>query len=439
MKVVHLLGWYFPDSVGGTEVYVAALCRHLRPFGHESTIAAPIATGVGSGRTYVHDGVSVFRYGIPRDLTRDEACHRTPIRGVDAFHEWLAASKPDLLHVHSFASGVGLPEIRHARRIGIRVIVTCHLPGLGYMCRAGELMQWGEHPCDGIVETTKRGACNLTRPGMPKPIARACALPTGLSDWFAWIPGRLGTVLGMTASVAEYRSMQRELFQLVDRFVVLNETARRMLIANGSPTEKIAVNRLGVGGPPTIRKVIDRPTGKPVRLGYVGRLHETKGVAELVGAARRVPADVDFRLSIRGPVIDATTSAFVNRLRAVADDDERISFEEGVPPSEMPSVLAALDVLVCPSLWFENGPTVALEANAVGTPVLASAVGNLVEIVQDGWNGRLVPAGATAAWTAAVAEIAQYPDRTVDVWRTHLSAPRTMDEIARDYVSVYAA
>lgn len=439
MKIVHLLGWYFPDSVGGTEVYVAALCRRLRSLGHESIVAAPIASGERSGSSYVHDGVNVFRYGIPRDLTKDEAGHRAPVRGAEAFHEWLAASKPDFLHVHSFTSGVGLHEIRHARRLGIRVIVTCHLPGLGYMCRAGELMQWGERPCDGIVEPVKCGECNLARLGMPKRVARVLALAPALSAQLARLPGRAGTALGMTASVAEYASMQRELFQLVDRFVVLNETARRMLIANGSPTEKITVNRLGLGVAPSIRKTIDRPTAKPVRFGYVGRLHESKGVATLVRAARNVSRDVAFRLSIRGPMIDAATNEFVDRVRALADGDERIAFEPGVQPSEIASVLAELDVLVCPSLWFENGPTVALEANAVGTPVLASAFGNLAEIVQDGWNGGLVPAGATDAWTDALVEIAQHPDRTIDVWRTHLTAPRTMDEIARDYVSLYAA
>ena len=41
MKIVHLLGWYFPDSVGGTEVYVEGLCKRLQDAGHEVLIAAP--------------------------------------------------------------------------------------------------------------------------------------------------------------------------------------------------------------------------------------------------------------------------------------------------------------------------------------------------------------------------------------------------------------
>ena len=61
--------------------------------------------------------------------------------------------------------------------------------------------------------------------------------------------------------------------------------------------------------------------------------------------------------------------------------------------SEIPAVLAELDALLSPSLSFENGPTIALEAMAVGTPIIASRVGNMAELIQDGVNGRLVEAG----------------------------------------------
>src|SRR5207247_5318722 len=116
---------------------------------------------------YRHDDVTVFRYPIPSKPTRDEALHRTAARGAETFHTWLAQVRPDLLHVHSFTTGLGLPEIRAARRLGVRVIATCHLPGLGYMCRTGELMQWGRQPCDGLVVPGKCASCAVTVLGAP--------------------------------------------------------------------------------------------------------------------------------------------------------------------------------------------------------------------------------------------------------------------------------
>ena len=441
MKIVHLLGWYFPDSVGGTEIYVEGLCRRLRTAGHDVLVAAPIV-GESAPAPYWHDGVRVFRYPIPGDPTRDEAYGRVPVRGASRLHSWLAHERPALLHVHSFTTGVGLPEIRAARQLGIRVIATCHLPGLGYMCRTGELMQWGRSACDGIVEPGKCGSCNLTRLGMPQSLASLCtALPNGMSRILSGLPGRVGTALGMRASVLEYRSLQRELFELVDRFVVLNDTAREMLIANGTPASKLTLNRLGLSHMEVTRKPApeQQPTSRPVRFGFVGRLHPSKGLIELVRAACQVPKQTRFVLKVHGPQHDEQTRRFVVELRAIAAGDARVVFGPAVPTGDVPRVVASFDALLCPSMWFENGPTIALEANAVGTPVIASRVGNLTEIIDDDVNGRLVPAGDVPAWSHVIAHTAANPERTIDRWRRHIVPPRTMDDIARDYLSLYAA
>jgi glycosyltransferase involved in cell wall biosynthesis len=310
------------------------------------------------------------------------------------------------------------------------------------MCRTGELMQWGRTPCDGIVVAHKCAACNLTRLGMPQPAAwLAGAVPVGVGRALRQIPGRIGTTLGMSASVMEYAAMQEELFALVDRFVVLNETARQMLVANGSPASKLVVNRLGVSHGMTHTKPgPDRqPTGTPVRFGYVGRLHSSKGLVELVHAARAVPHEVPFVLEIRGPDHSQDAASFKETLRRLAQGDARITLLPGVRSSEVPQTLLKVDALLCPSIWFENGPTVALEATAVGTPVIGSRVGNLCEIVDDGVNGRLVQAGDVTAWSRALEDVARDPAGTIDRWRCNLARPRTMDEITRDYLRLYDA
>ena len=97
----------------------------------------------------------------------------------------------------------------------------------------------------------------------------------------------------MAASVREYERLQREVFGIVDRFDVLNETARRMLVANGSPAEKLVLNRLGLSHTDVTRKPAPeaQPTSTPVRFGYVGRLHASKGVIELVTRRRAIPRE----------------------------------------------------------------------------------------------------------------------------------------------------
>ena len=233
--------------------------------------------------------------------------------------------------------------------------------------------------------------------------------------------------------------MQSELFTLVDRFVVLNETARRMLVANGSPASKLVVNRLGVSHPVSRVKPgpAERPTSMPVKFGYVGRLHSSKGLVELVRAARSIPTDVAFVLEIRGPDHSYDAAQFKSALLQMVGTDTRIRFLPGVRSDDVSRALADLDVLVCPSTSFENGPTVPLEASAAGTPVIGSRVGNLCEIVDDGVNGRLVAPGDVRGWSRTMEQVARDPVRTIDCWRRHLSGARTMDEIAVDYLRLY--
>jgi glycosyltransferase involved in cell wall biosynthesis len=88
---------------------------------------------------------------------------------------------------------------------------------------------------------------------------------------------------------------------------------------------------------------------------------------------------------------------------------------------------------------FENGPTIALEAMAAGTPVIASRVGNLAELIVDDVNGQLVTAGNVQEWTRAITRVVTAPRETIDRWRRALPQPRTMDDVASDYLALYAA
>ena len=88
MRIVQVLGWYYPENLGGTEVYVATLSRLFVQSGHEVVVAAPLA-GINAPRTYEHDGVNVYRYPIPSEPTRDEAQGRVSARGSELFRSWL--------------------------------------------------------------------------------------------------------------------------------------------------------------------------------------------------------------------------------------------------------------------------------------------------------------------------------------------------------------
>ena len=431
MKIVQAVGWYHPDSVGGTEVYVAALAKELRAGGHEVLIAAPDA-GLAAPHSYEHDGCEVFRYPIPASPSREEAQGDVAVRGAEHLHRWLAAARADVVHMHTFVTGLGLAEIRAARDAGSRVVVTTHASSLGYICQRGTLMWRGESLCDGIVDASRCAECVLQHRGAsPMAGAALASIPAAVGHAAGALPGRLGTALGMTDLIVRNMTRQRAMLDAVDAFVVLTEHAAGIVRANGAPAGKVVVNRLGVSDDADLAAVPARLSHADVNVGYVGRFEDVKGVLDLAEAMRRVPADVRMRLDFRGPAQTAADRDTKAAIIAMLAADPRVTVGDGVEPANVASLLRSYDVLCCPSRCLEGGPTVGLEAMAVGVPVIAASVGGVAEVVEDGVNARLVPPGDVERLAAALVEVASDPSATICQWRTRLPAPRTMRDVAR--------
>jgi glycosyltransferase involved in cell wall biosynthesis len=130
---------------------------------------------------------------------------------------------------------------------------------------------------------------------------------------------------------------------------------------------------------------VSREAG-PLRVTYLGSLAWQKGVHILVEAVRGLPAE-EINLSIYGG--EETFPDYVASLFKLADP-YNTSFKGRIPNVEVGRVLAATDVLVVPSLWYENSPIVIREAFAAGVVVIASNLGALREKVTHQVDGLLV-------------------------------------------------
>jgi glycosyltransferase involved in cell wall biosynthesis len=129
-------------------------------------------------------------------------------------------------------------------------------------------------------------------------------------------------------------------------------------------------------------------------VGYVGRIEPRKGVLDLVRAA---PA-IDARVVLVGDDPYGSDPAYVAQVRA-SDAVEHYGWVDGAA-----GLMGALDVLVAPSRQEPFG-TVLAEAMNAGTPVVATRVGGLPEVVEDGVTGRLVAPGDPPALAAAVNDV----------------------------------
>jgi glycosyltransferase involved in cell wall biosynthesis len=443
VKIVHVCGWYFPDSFGGTEAYVEAVAGRLRAAGHEVLVAAP-DPGAEGPRRYDHRHVSVFRYPIPVRPTRREAQHVVPVRGAEHLHAWLAQTRPDVAHFHTLVTGAGPHEIRAARAAGARVIATTHAGSLGFLCQRGTMMQWGRTPCDGTVTPAKCAACELQHRGLPRPMADLVGLiPPAAGRAARVVPGKLGTLVGMSDLIARNQEQQRRMLADLDAFVVLTDWARRAVRAGVGCNGAVVLNRLGVRASGAEvrrwRTLARNPVSSPIRVAYVGRYDRVKGVHDLARAIAALGPSAPIRFEFRGPVNHVRGHEIVDELKAIVGPDAWVTFGEPIDPLRIFEYLRGVDLLCCPSRTLEGGPTVALEAMAVGTPVIGTRQGALAEIIQDGVNGRLVPAGDCRALARALEEIAANPSEIIPRWRAALPPVRTMDDVVEEYVRLYAA
>ncbi|HEY7730484.1 MAG TPA: glycosyltransferase family 4 protein [Gaiellaceae bacterium] len=136
----------------------------------------------------------------------------------------------------------------------------------------------------------------------------------------------------------------------------------------------------------------------PGTLVFVGRLTQQKGLGTALEAIAQVP---DARLLLVG---DGPLRADLERRAAELGLDGRVVFLGARPRDEALRYLAGADAALLSSDW-ENLPHAVVEALAVGTPVVATAVGGVPEVVQDGVNGLLVSPGSPDALAAAVARV----------------------------------
>ena len=169
----------------------------------------------------------------------------------------------------------------------------------------------------------------------------------------------------------------------VDAFVTPSRYLREKLIANGFAAEKIHCIPTFTSSSAKAEEPVLGQYGL-----YFGRIEEEKGVETAVKAYEELP---DHRLVIMG---DDTTEEAIHLKAYVREHGltnvEFIGFKNG---AELEDVIRNARFTLIPSIWYDNLPNTALESFRFSKPVIASNIGSLPELVEDGVNGFLFQPG----------------------------------------------
>lgn len=419
MRVALVVHKYPPASVGGTEIYTQNLARELSAQGHRVSVFYR-GHGATTGQMQVNweqqDGVrlcKVLRAYDP-ETASPVAQFLDTFMNADveqAFGTFLDEARPDVVHFQHVAL-LSYRLIGRAKDAGLPVLLTLH--DYWFQCSVSQLVWPDAQVCRGKALGLNCARCVLAARVHPSllPFLRPLAAPL--------LQAR--DALVKAAALRADKLISPSQF-LIQRYLEVGFPSERTVhLENGIDVERI-------------RRYPRQPSSDGrVRFAFLGSLAWQKGVHVLVKAFQGIPAG-EATLRIYGS--PTVFPDYAERLRKMADPDNT-SFEGLVPNEEVGRVLADADVVVVPSLWYENSPVVIQEASAAGVPVIASQIGALAEKVRHGENGLLFPPGETEALRKLLDSLIEHPAQIKD-FGAHVPEPVTVQRHVDALVGFYQA
>ncbi|MBI3745843.1 MAG: glycosyltransferase family 4 protein [Chloroflexi bacterium] len=259
----------------------------------------------------------------------------------------IAATNAQVVHVHNTFPAASPSVYSAAAAAGVRVVQTLHNYRL--VCPAATAFRNG-HVCTD---------CLGRAIAMPA-VVHACVRGSRSQSAVA------GTTIAVHRAIGTYRTR-------IARYLALSSFQRDLLVAGGYPATRIRVLSNFLEPDP------GEGPGPRAGIVYAGRLSPEKGILPLLGAAAKTPGLI--KVIGEGPLAPAVRAAAASGL---------LTHPGALPRAAVQEELRRAVALVLPSLWFEGFPMVVVEAFASGTPVIASRIGSLAELVDDGVTGLVV-------------------------------------------------
>lgn len=409
MKILLVTHFFPPGHPGGTEAYTYSLARALQRLGHSPTVVCAEGWGIGNERQPHHaddvfDGIPVRRVHWNWEKTPDPFVFAYDNPEVNRrFASYFDELRPDVIHATScYAFGAGI--IREASRAGVPSFMT--LTDFWFMCPRHTLWRGDGQLCTGPSDALTCQRCMAAESPLYQSLSKILPADLVARGFLAAshqprVP-RLRGLRGYVGDADGRLAFLRGVFDLIDVPLAPSQFLRETFGRNGFPTDRMRLSPYGHDLSWRSRVRPRDPDGRP-RLGYIGSIDRLKGVDVLAKAFQLLAADVPAELRIYGDA--AKNPGFTEELWSIVQGNPNVKFMGPFERSEIAAVYSDLDVVVVPSVWFENTPIVVSEAFAAGKPVIATDLGSLPEMVHHGKNGLLFPRGDVSALAEALRSI----------------------------------
>jgi glycosyltransferase involved in cell wall biosynthesis len=313
----------------------------------------------------------------------------------------LRTSQFDLVHVQNFFPLISPSVYYAAKSEGVPVVQT--LRNYRLLCPNGLFFRDGQ-VCESCVGKS------VPYPGVVHGCYRESQMATG----------------AVAAMISVHRAMDTWL-KMVDVYIALTEFARQKFIASGFPADKIIVKPNFVHPDPGVGQ------GSGGYALYVGRLSVEKGLDTLLDAWAKLDTPMPLKIVGEGPLAP--------QVAALAQRLPQVEWLGRQPIARVHALMGEAKMLVFPSKWYETFGRVAVEAFAKGTPVIASNIGAIAELVEHGSTGLHFQPGNADDLATQVTWALQNPAQLAQMRlaaRAEFEAKYTPQENYRRLMEIYA-
>jgi glycosyltransferase involved in cell wall biosynthesis len=358
MRVLVCSNAYPPNFIGGAELIAHYQAKELVAAGHDVEVFAGETKAPGvrhEMRSGTYDGLTVHRVHLDWKDFASNFSTFSHLRVEEHFRNILSRLSPDVVHCHNI-NGLSVTILRIAHEFGARVIVTLH-DHWGF-CLKNTMMK-----VEGVA-CVDHSRCAECEPFIDDGDERR-------------IPIQLR------------RDYMASALHCVDAFVSPSKYLASTYERAGFPRGRLHVVWNGVD----LKKfasVRPRFRDKTLKFSYFGHFGRHKGLHTLLDALPKLKNPEAVRVNLVGD--GEERPRYEEQLRNNGCS-EMVKFWGKVDNDEIAKAYAETDVLVLPSIWHENQPVSITEAMACGIPVIASRMGGIPELIEDGVTGLIFEAG----------------------------------------------
>lgn len=378
MKILIAIHHFPPRFSGGAELRAFRTARALQLRGHRVKVVCieridAGAPGKASWQDDEYDGVAVRRlsFDLRRAANRFKWEYDNPWVEA-ALLELIGETAPDIFHL---IGGYLLTasSLRAVAARGIPSVIT--LTDYWFLCPRIQMLR-----SDGTVSTLPIRAETCARCLGEE--QRRYRLPAEVAPGLMRLYWKL-----QKSKIAQVQRRQQTLRAALNTAAAIispSQFLRGLFVEAGVASDRIVFSRQGRDFPQLSSEQLEKKPSAVLRVGYIGQIAEIKGVHLLFEAVASLP-----QAPIAVTAYGDTTPfpEYTARLQQIAAADSRLKLAGTYQPGEVSAVMQNLDVIVVPSLWYENSPNVILEAFAHRTPVIAANLGGMAELVEHRKNG----------------------------------------------------